>query len=149
MEMVRLDPHSTAVKPKSHLALRESGADSQGQASGLAGLPQSGEKVAPSAHLSASEMRLRQEKPATSPTSPAGPLSQEQVEQEVVEINAILEKMGHREIHLSLDDESGDVIVQVVDSQSEEVVRQIPPEHVLELRDRLAEMKGLLINEEG
>lgn len=142
MEVLRVDPHSPVQKPKSYLAFRENTSDSEGRAAAPADLPNRVEKVQSASAASPEGLKVRQE-------GGSSPLSSEQVEREVAEINTILAKMGHREIHLSLDEESGDVVIQVVDSESEEVVRQIPPEHVLELRDRLAEMKGILINEEG
>ena len=147
METLRIDPQTSAPKSKVYSAVREPIAGSQGGASAPADLSNPAERVQPSAQTEKSALNVRQEAASTPTLAP--PLSGEQVEQEVAEINALLEKMGRREIRLSLDEESHDVIIQVVDSDSAEVVRQIPAEHVLELRERLAEMKGILINEEG
>lgn len=49
-----------------------------------------------------------------------------------------------RDLSFSVDDSTGDVIVQVVDGESGKVVRQIPSEEILRLAERLDEMRSLL-----
>lgn len=49
-----------------------------------------------------------------------------------------------RDLNFSVDDSTGDVIVQVVDGESGKVVRQIPSEEILRLAERLDEMRSLL-----
>lgn len=49
-----------------------------------------------------------------------------------------------RNLNFSVDDSTGDVVVQVVDSDSGKVVRQIPSEDILRLAERLDEMRSLL-----
>lgn len=44
-----------------------------------------------------------------------------------------------RELHFSVDESTGETIVRVIDSESEEVIRQIPPEEVVEMQRFLAE----------
>lgn len=49
-----------------------------------------------------------------------------------------------RNLNFSVDDSSGNVIVQVLDGDSGKVVRQIPSEDILRLAERLDEMRSLL-----
>ncbi|QUE77852.1 flagellar protein FlaG [Stutzerimonas stutzeri] len=49
-----------------------------------------------------------------------------------------------RDLNFSVDDSTGDVIVQVIDGDSGKVVRQIPSEEILRLTERLDEMRSLM-----
>lgn len=51
----------------------------------------------------------------------------------------------HRDLNFTLDEESGAVIVKVVDSNGE-LVRQIPSEDILRLRGQLEEARSLLFS---
>lgn len=49
-----------------------------------------------------------------------------------------------RNLDFSVDDSTGQVVVQVLDGDSGKVVRQIPSEDILRLAERLDEMRSLL-----
>lgn len=49
-----------------------------------------------------------------------------------------------RNLDFSIDDSTGHVVVQVIDGDSGKVVRQIPSEEILQLAERLDEMRSLL-----
>lgn len=49
-----------------------------------------------------------------------------------------------RNLNFSVDDSTGQVVVQVLDGDSGKVVRQIPSEDILRLAERLDEMRSLL-----
>lgn len=49
-----------------------------------------------------------------------------------------------RNLNFSVDDSTGQVVVQVVDGDSGKIVRQIPSEDILRLAERLDEMRSLL-----
>ena len=51
-------------------------------------------------------------------------------------------------LQFSLDKETGDVVVRVFDPETQEVIRQVPPDEMLELRERLRETRGALIDNE-
>jgi flagellar protein FlaG len=55
----------------------------------------------------------------------------------------------NRKIRLELEEELDIMIVKVIDSETEEVIRQIPPEELVELSRNAKDLKGLLINKEG
>lgn len=42
--------------------------------------------------------------------------------------------------------ETGDVVVQVLNEKSGQVIRQLPPEDVLKLREKLEDLKGVLFD---
>jgi flagellar protein FlaG len=63
---------------------------------------------------------------------------------EVVEsLNGNLEVL-RRDLRFSVDDDSGETVVKVLDAETEEVIRQIPAEEVLELQKRLEEAAGVI-----
>jgi len=51
---------------------------------------------------------------------------------------------AQRDLSFSVDDSTGDLVVQVVDGESGKIVRQIPSEEILRLAERLDEMRSLL-----
>jgi len=55
----------------------------------------------------------------------------------------VLNKLNER-IVFSIHEETGQVVVKVVDSETNKVIRQIPPEELLKLREKLDELIGIL-----
>lgn len=53
----------------------------------------------------------------------------------------------HRELRFSVDDDSGETVIKVVDRVTDEVVRQIPSEEVVALRKRLEEAAGVIFQD--
>jgi flagellar protein FlaG len=51
-----------------------------------------------------------------------------------------LVQASQRRIQFNVDNDSGSVVIQVVDAETDEVIRQIPPEVIQQLRARFAEM---------
>jgi flagellar protein FlaG len=49
------------------------------------------------------------------------------------------------ELSFSVDKDNGELIVKVVNKETGEVVREVPPEEIREMRKALAEMKGFLV----
>ncbi|HHW32022.1 MAG TPA: flagellar protein FlaG [Clostridiaceae bacterium] len=47
----------------------------------------------------------------------------------------------------SVHEKTKDIIVKVIDSETDEVVREIPPEKILDLVSRLLELAGLIVDE--
>ncbi|WP_137821674.1 flagellar protein FlaG [Pseudomonas sp. D(2018)] len=54
-----------------------------------------------------------------------------------------------RNLNFDVDDSSGRVVVQVTDSESGDVIRQIPSEDALKLAESLSEMRSLLFKAEA
>lgn len=72
------------------------------------------------------------------------PPSMEQLKQAVREINTSMQQNA-RGLEFSLDDESDRTIVKVVDSQTKEVIRQIPSEEALAIAKSLDQAIGSLV----
>lgn len=64
----------------------------------------------------------------------------------VQELNHLVREL-HRELHFTVDNESGDTVIKVVDRETDEVVRQIPSEEVVRLRKRLQEAAGVIFRD--
>lgn len=76
------------------------------------------------------------------------PLDPDDVEDAVERINENAQ-MVSRDLEFSVSDESGRIIVTVRDSNTEEVIRQIPPEKLMAVAESLDEVRGLLFEAEA
>lgn len=65
-------------------------------------------------------------------------VSRPELMEAVKELNAI-PKIQNHSLRFSVDDSSGRTVVKVIDAESEEVIRQIPPEEVLEVARKVQE----------
>ena len=70
----------------------------------------------------------------------------QEVERAIEEINQQL-KIFDRILNYRFDQDTNELIVKVVDAESGEVIRQIPPDQVLRAAKLMKELKGLLIDE--
>jgi len=77
--------------------------------------------------------------------APAPPVTQQAVAAAVQSANAYVQAASAN-IQFSLDQDSGRTIVKVVDSETEEVLRQFPSEDMLSISKSIERMQGLLIN---
>ena len=69
------------------------------------------------------------------------------LEKAVSEINDYVQTLN-RSLQFSVDDDSGRTVIKVIDPQSDEVIRQIPPEEILAIARVLQEqVKGALFEE--
>jgi flagellar protein FlaG len=50
------------------------------------------------------------------------------------------------EVHFSIDEDSGQSVVKVIDTETKKVLRQFPSEQSLEIGKNLSSLKGLLID---
>jgi len=84
-----------------------------------------------------------------------GPETQQQKPQDVQEAETNAKKgireaiqnaeKNSTELSFSVDKDNGELIVKVVNKETGEVVREVPPEEIREMRKALAEMKGVLV----
>lgn len=73
--------------------------------------------------------------------------STEEIKKDLDAINAQL-KIASSSIQFSIDDTSKEVVVRIVERDSGKVIRQIPPESILRLRESMKqEMSGLFVEE--
>jgi flagellar protein FlaG len=82
------------------------------------------------------------------PGQPESPTSMEALQESVEEVEQALKASNNR-IAIRIDKDTETPVVQFIDRESGEVVRQMPPEDMLKLRASFKEMlKGLFFNKE-
>ena len=69
---------------------------------------------------------------------PAGASQPENIRESVGQLNEAVQNI-RRELHFTVDDYTGKTIIRVIDSSTQEVVRQIPAEEVLALLTHMRE----------
>lgn len=67
------------------------------------------------------------------------------VQEAVDEINKVLHYMNER-LEFSIHEATNRVMVRVLDRETDEVLREIPPEQILDLVAKLQELVGLLVD---
>jgi len=70
----------------------------------------------------------------------------EEIEQVVEKLNAFVQ-LTQRDVSFGIDDQSGRDVISVFESESQELIRQIPSEEALELLKRMDKAIGLLFSE--
>ncbi|MBK3331861.1 flagellar protein FlaG [Persephonella atlantica] len=73
-------------------------------------------------------------------------LPQEVIKQAVENLNKKL-NMLNSQLKVEIDKDTGIKVVKIVDKDTKEVIRQIPPEVILKIAKYLDEVTGLLFNE--
>ncbi len=102
--------------------------------------------------------------PATAPPRPAAPRepaadiqlpgqaspqpTREQIEQAVQVVQKAVEPVAQN-LQFQVDKETGKTIISVVDSVTQEVIRQIPGEEILAIAKAIDRMKGLLVSQKA
>ena len=85
--------------------------------------------------------------------APEQPVTQAAVVAAVQSANAYVQSVSTSKqpssIQFSLDQDSGRTVVKMVDTQTEEVLRQFPSEEMLAISKSIDRMQGLLINREA
>ncbi len=102
-----------------------------------------------SASAATAQAPLKETRVTTQPRNPLqdAARSADEIQQDIEKMNDQLKSMN-RSIRFTVDDESHDIVVKVVDKNTGEVVMEIPPEEVLKLRERMSEMSGLLVGKQ-
>ncbi len=75
-------------------------------------------------------------------------VSPAEVKELVKESQGFLDDL-HVRLNIEVSEETGEVIVRVLDKDTDEVVREIPPEEVVKLRERMEELRGMLFDEKA
>jgi flagellar protein FlaG len=78
--------------------------------------------------------------------SPASPTHRVALEQAVGQVREALQQSGSQ-LQIEVDQDLQRVVVKIVHRDSGEVIRQIPPQEVIDLAKDLANHKGLLFEE--
>ncbi|MBW1699719.1 MAG: flagellar protein FlaG [Deltaproteobacteria bacterium] len=74
--------------------------------------------------------------------------SQQKVSQEFLnELEKDIELIHHIGLQFSVHESTGRTVVKVVNKDTQKVIREVPPEKILDLAAKLEEMIGILFNE--
>ena len=77
-------------------------------------------------------------------------LSKEAVENLVEETRGLLNGLPSAiDLDFEVDDTTGEVIVSVLNKDTEEVIRQIPAEEMVKVRQRMIELRGVIYDEKA
>ena len=80
------------------------------------------------------------------PPEASGDAKQQRLQDAVSELNSFVQNI-RRNLEFTIDDESGRIVIKVIDSESKEVIRQIPPEEAVQLARTLEHATdGTLLN---
>ncbi len=75
-------------------------------------------------------------------------LDPEAVKQIVEETKAMFEGLSNPvDLNIQVDDKTGEIVVQIFNQETEELIRQIPSDEVLKIRERMKEFRGVLCDE--
>lgn len=69
------------------------------------------------------------------------------VESTANRLNNVVQSV-ERDLEFTVDEKSGDTIITVLDRKTNEVIRQIPSEEVLAIRENIESLKGILFSAE-
>ena len=78
----------------------------------------------------------------------AGPVDPRQLERALENIRRVVEPVAHN-LRFSVDEDTGRTVVKVLDSATDQVIRQIPSEEVLSIAKALDKLSGLLLEQKA
>ncbi len=70
------------------------------------------------------------------------------VKELVEEAQSYIEDLNIR-LNFKVDGDSGNVVVRVLNRETEELIRQIPSEELVNLREKLVELRGVLLDDKA
>lgn len=92
------------------------------------------------------EAEVAREKEIESKYGIAGNIKAMDMKEMAKELQGLADSLG-RSVKFSVNQESGDEVIMVFHKKTKELIRQIPSEEVVELRERLSKVFGSLIEE--
>ena len=107
------------------------------------------ERTSPTAKAEKAEVAEKQrqaQQAARAEEAVSADKAQEIAEEVASGLNELVQEL-HRELRFSVDRESGDTVIKVIDQETDEVVRQIPSEEVVQMRKRLQEAAGVIFQD--
>lgn len=80
--------------------------------------------------------------------APAPPVPAAEVKNAAAELDKALQQQNS-DLSVSVDETTGTMVVQITDSSTGEVVKQIPPKQLMEANVSMNKIVGLLIDDQG
>jgi len=79
------------------------------------------------------------------PTKESSQPSSQQLEQAAENLNKHVQNL-QRDLHFSINDDTGETVIRVVDSASQKTIRTIPSDEFLSMTQQLNQSVGILLN---
>ncbi len=92
--------------------------------------------------------QVKQQKATSEQVQSAQQMTAEDVQAVVDKLNEFMHN-GQRNLSFSVDKDTEDMVVKVMDTQTQEVIRQFPSEETLKLAKHLEGMLGLIFNDKA
>ena len=94
---------------------------------------------------------IRPPTPQAAPWSRTDPIPQVDAQALEHAVNDIARNVRNmqRSLQFSVDESSGRTIITVIDKETNEVIRQIPPEEILAIAQHIEDASGLFLNDEA
>ena len=67
----------------------------------------------------------------------------------IQQVKAVVEAASGRQLAFNTDERSRELLVQVKDMSTGEVIRQIPSKEILAMRDRIADLVGMMLDKKA
>lgn len=77
------------------------------------------------------------------------PIDAGEVKKAAEAVNSVLRQFDSRSLQFSVDDDVGVNVVKVVDTQTKELIKQIPSEEMLALARALDKLQGMLVKDKA
>lgn len=75
-------------------------------------------------------------------------VEKEQLEQAVKEVQDFVATVNQN-LEFSVDDDTGRTVIKVIDRQTEQILRQIPSEEMLQIAKALGKLNGILVQQQA
>ncbi len=87
-------------------------------------------------------------KPLPATSTDSEPVTDEKVQQAVDQIQNFTEKVA-KNLKFSIDEDTGKTVVKLLDTQTQEVIRQFPTEEAISIARTLDKVQGLLFSDKA
>ena len=102
------------------------------------------ERAAPAAGAKLASVAAAAQSAAATP-----PARSDEVRKAASQVNEALKGTASSDLQFSVEGENKDVVVRVVDSQTKEVIRQIPSEQMVAISKAMDNLSGLLVQQKA
>ena len=80
---------------------------------------------------------------------PAEPVSQEQLQTAINSVQEYIKPFNNNNLEFSVDKDTKQYVVKIIDSETKEVIRQMPSEEMIAIAKALDTLKGLFVKQQA
>lgn len=85
--------------------------------------------------------------PETARAAEEAPVAADDLASAAQQLRKVVEAASGRQLEFQIDEGSEDLLVLIRDKQTEEVIKQVPSEEVLRLREHIDQLVGVIVDE--